>query len=166
MAFWTGEEIGLVGSSAYVDGVGSSASAIQAYMNFDMLGSPNGLRLVYDPGGSSRQAEAAVVAGLFTRALDAEDLVWQSAGLGASDHFPFDQALIPTGGLFSGANERKSAAQAALFGGAADAPADACYHRACDTLANIDAALLEQMARAAAWVTGALASGEVRLGGS
>ena len=163
VAFWTAEEIGLYGSAAYVNGLGSSASAIQAYLNFDMLGSPNGLRLVYDAGGSSRQAEAAVVAALFSTALEAEGLAWQAALVGASDQLPFDQALITTGGLFSGANERKTAEQAAIFGGIADAPGDACYHLACDTLDNVDPLLLGQMTRVAAWVTGALASGEVDL---
>lgn len=74
-----------------------------------------------------------------------------------------EQAGIPIGGLFSGANELKTAEQASLFGGTADSPADACYHLACDTTANVDPVLLEQLARAAAWVTGALASGEVSL---
>ena len=60
--------------------------------------------------------------------------------------------------------EIKSAAQAQLFGGTGDAPADACFHLACDTTANIDRQLLGELARAAGWVVGALASGEVDLG--
>ncbi|HUQ44882.1 MAG TPA: M28 family peptidase, partial [Candidatus Limnocylindria bacterium] len=108
--------------------------------------------------------ESGAIARLFEAAFDAETLPWQAESLGgSSDHFPFDQAGIPVGGLFSGANERKSAAQASLFGGTAETPEDACYHLACDSASNIDAALLEQMLRAAAWVTGSLASGEVAL---
>ena len=84
---------------------------------------------------------------------------------GSSDHFSFDQAGVPTGGLFSGANELKSEDQAALFGGTADAPEDACYHLACDTADRIDAELLGELARAAAWTTGALLSGAVELSG-
>jgi hypothetical protein len=165
VAFWTGEEIGLWGSRAYVQS-DSDRAAIQAYLNFDMLGSKNGVRLVYDGSATSRPTEGRTIAGLFSQAFDAAGLVWQSEALGgSSDHFSFDQAGIPTGGLFSGANERKTAAQAGLFGGDADAPDDACYHLACDTPDNIDAALLGDMARAAAWVTGALASAEVELSG-
>ena len=61
---------------------------------------------------------------------------------GSSDHFPFDQLGIPVGGIGSG---------------------DACYHLACDTTDNVDAVLLGQNARAAAWVTGVLASGRAEL---
>jgi hypothetical protein len=168
VAFWTGEEIGLWGSGAYVRGLDAAASgAIEAYLNFDMLGSPNGVRLVYDGAGTSRAAEGATVAALFAQAFERSGVIWQAAPLGgASDHSPFDQAGLVTGGLFSGANEHKTAAQAGLFGGAADAPGDACYHLACDTVDNVDPGLLEEMARAAAWVVGALASGEVALGSS
>jgi Zn-dependent M28 family amino/carboxypeptidase len=168
VAFWTGEEIGLWGSGAYVRGLDAARSgAIEAYLNFDMLGSPNGVRLVYDGAGTSRAAEGATVAALFAQAFERSGVVWQAVPLGgSSDHSPFDQAGLVTGGLFSGANEHKTAAQAGLFGGTADAPGDACYHLACDTVDNIDPGLLEEMARAAAWVVGALASGEVALSGS
>ena len=84
---------------------------------------------------------------------------------GSSDHFPFTRAGITTGGLFSGANELKSQEQADLFGGQADAAEDPCYHLACDAASRIDTTLLSQLAAAAAWATGALASGEVRLSG-
>ena len=60
----------------------------------------------------------------------------------------FDNFAIPTGGLFSGANEIKTPEQAALFGGTAGVPEDPCYHLACDTVDNIDPVLLEEMARA------------------
>jgi Zn-dependent M28 family amino/carboxypeptidase len=165
VGFWTGEEIGLLGSAAYVNELdGADAAAIQAYLNFDMLGSPNGVRAVYDAQGSSSPDEDGIVERLFTAALDAGGLSWELEAIGAaSDHFPFDQAGIAIGGLFSGASEIKSAAQAAEFGGVADASQDACYHRGCDTAENIDPVLLEQLARAAAWVVGRLASGEVAL---
>jgi aminopeptidase Y len=167
VALWTGEEIGLVGSTAYVAGLdGADRESLEAYLNFDMIGSPNGVREVYDGASTSRATESSAVTRLFAAAFDSAGLPWQSADIGASsDHFPFDQAGIAVGGLFSGANERKSATQASLFGGTPDAPNDACYHLACDTPTNVDRELLEQMTRAAAWVTGMLASGEVALTG-
>ncbi len=167
VAFWTGEETGLWGSGAYVGSLDRAASgAIEAYLNFDMLGSANGVRLVYDGADTSRPVEGAAVTALFGRAFDGAGLAWEPASLGgSSDHFVFDRAGIVTGGLFSGANEHKSAAHVGIFGGTADAPEDACYHLACDTVDNIDATLLGQMAGAAAWVTGGLASGEVDLEG-
>ena len=168
VAFWTGEEIGLLGSSAYVDELdGAGAAAIQAYLNFDMLGSPNGIRVVYDAHGSSNPGEDAILEGLLTAALDADGLAWEPEAIGAaSDHFPFDQAGIAIGGLFSGASEVKTAALAAEFGGVADASQDPCYHLACDTAKNIDPVLLEQLARVAAWAVGRLASGDVAVAAS
>jgi Zn-dependent M28 family amino/carboxypeptidase len=164
VAFWTGEEIGLWGSRAYVQELSDRAS-LEAYLNFDMVGSANGVRDVYDGAASSRPTEGLVITRLFTRALDDAGLSWQTIPLGgSSDHFSFDLAGIPTGGLFSGANEVKTADQASLFGGEADVAEDACYHLACDSAGHVDSTLLDQLAHAAAWTAGALASGEVDLG--
>jgi Zn-dependent M28 family amino/carboxypeptidase len=165
VAFWTGEELGLLGSAAYVRGLGTARDGpIRAYLNFDMLGSPNGIRVVYDGAITSRPPESTTIGELFTTALAEAGLASELQAVGAaSDNWPMEQAGIPIGGLFSGAGELKSAEQASLFGGTADIPADACYHLACDTIANVDPILLEQLARAAAWVVGALASGEVTL---
>ena len=165
VAFWTGEESGLLGSFAYARGLTPDAiAAIRAYLNFDMLGSSNGIRTVYDGLQTSNPAGSGVVSGLFSQALEAQGLGWQPEAVGAvSDHFPLDQLGIAVGGLFSGANEPKSAPQSVLFGGTVGAPNDPCYHLACDTIDNVDAAWLEEMARAAAWVAGALASGETGL---
>ena len=167
VAFWTGEEIGLLGSTAWVGRYGApSLSSIAVYLNLDMLGSPNGGRFVYDGAATTRPAQSGIVSQLFVRALEEERLVWQSVSVGSSDNVPFDQFGVPTSGLFSGANEIKSGTQAELFGGTGDAPADACFHLACDTTANIDRQLLGELARTAGWVVGALASGEVDLGSS
>jgi Zn-dependent M28 family amino/carboxypeptidase len=164
VAFWTGEELGLFGSAAYAQVLVPADGPIRAYLNFDMVGSPNGIRAVYDGTASSHPVEGAAITHLFTTALDATGLSWGLEAVGASsDHYPLDQAGIPIGGLYSGSFERKSAAQAATFGGTVGAPLDACYHLVCDTRANLDPVLLEQLARAAAWVTGALASGEIAL---
>jgi Zn-dependent M28 family amino/carboxypeptidase len=165
VAFWTGEETGLLGSFDYVQRLSpDDVAAIEAYLNFDMLGSPNGIRQVYDAGASTRPLGSGLVQDLFTGALDAAGLSWELVAVGgASDHSPFDQLGVPVGGLFSGASERKTPEQAAVFGGTADAPNDPCYHLLCDTPSNIDPVLLEQLARVAAWVTGELASGEVAI---
>jgi hypothetical protein len=50
--------------------------------------------------------------------------------------------------LYTGAGEAKAEAQATQFGGAAGRPYDPCYHKACDTLDNIDAGVLGQMSEA------------------
>ncbi len=58
--------------------------------------------------------------------------------------------FIPAGGLFTGAEGIKTAAQAATYGGTADVAYDPCYHQACDTFANNSATGLDQMSDAAA----------------
>ena len=57
---------------------------------------------------------------------------------------------MPAGGLFTGAEEIKTAAEVPLFGGTAGLPYDHCYHQACDTLANVNPTGLDQMSDAAA----------------
>jgi len=163
IAFWTGEELGLVGSRAYVAALsGPELARLDAYLNFDMLGSFNGVRLIYDAAGTSRPVAGALIQGLFQAALDADGRTWATANLGGgSDHFAFDQSGIPTGGLFSGANELKTEEQAALFGGAAGEARDSCYHRWCDESSHINVAILNDLARAAAWVAGRLAAGDL-----
>jgi Zn-dependent M28 family amino/carboxypeptidase len=52
-AFWGAEELGLLGSQYYVDSLTNTQRAkIYANLNFDMLGSPNYVRFVYDGNGS------------------------------------------------------------------------------------------------------------------
>jgi len=162
-AFWSSEEIGLWGSSHYLDGLSDAErTAIAAYLNFDMLASPNGGRLVY--GDARAAAGSDVIASLFESALRADGLSSVRIDVsGASDHAGFEQAGIPTGGLFAGANEIKDEAAAATFGGAPGQDYDACYHLTCDTLDRINEPLLRQLLRAAAYVVGQLASGSVAL---
>ena len=62
-----------------------------------------------------------------------------------SDDASFAARDIPTVGLFAGAGGTKSEAQAQRFGGTAGQPFDLCYHKACDTVANIDGQVLEQI---------------------
>ena len=59
--------------------------------------------------------------------------------------------------MSAGADEAKSADLARRFGGSAGQTFDACYHKACDRVANIDFRILEQMADATAVVAFRLA---------
>ena len=151
-AFWGAEELGLVGSSAYVQRLSAQERRkLLAVLNFDMVGSPNFGRFVYDgdqlPPGSSR-IESLFRAYFAARRQPVDEVSIQ----GGSDHASFAQAGLPVGGLFTGADARKSADLAQRFGGAADRPYDPCYHQACDTLSNINLRVLGQMADAAAVV--------------
>ena len=49
---------------------------------------------------------------------------------------PLLQRDIPSGGLFTGAEGIKTAAEASIWGGTAGQQYDPCYHLACDTFAN------------------------------
>ena len=57
---------------------------------------------------------------------------------GRSVYGPFIAVGIPAGGLFTGAEGIKTAAQAAVYGGTAGAAYDPCYHAECDTIKNLN----------------------------
>lgn len=162
-AFWGGEEFGLLGSRAYVESLGPEARAeIAAYLNFDMLGSPNFVPFVYDAPDAAAGSKG--IADFLVGYLEQTGIGAERDDLGGgSDHAPFDEAGIPTGGIFSGATELKTAAQAEAFGGTADAPMDACYHLACDTAENVNEDQVAAFAEAAVAVTLALATGQLPL---
>lgn len=152
-AWWTAEETGLEGSSYYVGELGQAElDRIDAYLNFDMLGSPNAGYFVYDDDPTVRD--------LFTENLANAGVQAETIELGGrSDHAAFAQAGIPVGGLFSGAEGVKSQAQAEKWGGTAGQSYDPCYHSGCDDLSNIDETALDRMSDAAAYATWNLATG-------
>lgn len=57
---------------------------------------------------------------------------------GRSDYGPFIARGVPSGGLFTGAEGIKTAAEVAIWGGTAGMAYDPCYHQACDTFANVN----------------------------
>jgi len=159
-AFWGAEEEGRrFGSGAYVDALpAEERDRIVAYLNVDMLASPNALRLVYAERAAAPGSETLTQ--LFGAHFDAAGLAWEPIDLdGGSDHGPFTAAGLPTGGLFTGGIEPVTGAQAARFGAVAGEPADPCSHRACDTIANVDLDTLAEMSRALAAVLVRLAYG-------
>ncbi|WP_050670273.1 M20/M25/M40 family metallo-hydrolase [Luteipulveratus halotolerans] len=140
-AFWGAEEQGLYGSSHYVDSLSSSdKAAIGAYLNVDMIASPNPGYFVYDdnPAGTG-------VRDSLTAHYDEVGIPWEYTDpQGRSDHAAFIDAGIPTGGIYSGGEETKSQEQADRWGGQAGAEFDACYHRSCDGIDNIDTDALDK----------------------
>ena len=151
-AFWGAEEIGLLGSRHYVEGLGEGEiEEISAYLNFDMVGSPNFTNTVYEGPD-----EVEDVFGSYFEARDIE--AETNAALdGRSDHGPFQDENVPTGGLFSGAEGTKSEEQQEAFGGQAGAPFDRCYHLACDDTDNLSRESLDTLSDAAAHATAVLA---------
>jgi len=143
-AFWGAEELGLIGSTHYVDGLeAEELDAISAYLNFDMVGSPNHARFVY----GSEEVVTVFEDYFAARNLDSAETLNLS---GRSDHGPFEEEGIPTGGIFSGAGGTKSGAQAKDFGGEAGQSYDPCYHAACDDIGNVDREAVDELSDAAA----------------
>ncbi len=80
-AFWTGEELGLFGSSHWVgEQDEDSLHAIVAYLNFDMVASSNYSRLVYD--SSSAVADSRPITADFEAVLRRGRPVVRGAGPG------------------------------------------------------------------------------------
>ena len=166
LAFWGGEELGLVGSTAYVTGLGKDKlRRIDDVVNLDMVGSENGGRFVFDGNGSSGGPPGPPGSGRIETALsaafDALGLSSRPSALepGRSDYAEFARRGIAIGGLFSGADGQKTAAEAKTFGGEAGSAYDDCYHRPCDRADHVDVTLATDMARAAAIAALALARG-------
>jgi len=164
-AFWGAEENNLLGSTHYVETLSDDELAtIYANLNFDMLGSPNYVRFVYDGDGSENEdglggpPGSAQIEALFTDYFAGKNLATAPTAFdGRSDYGPFIEAGIPAGGLFSGAEGIKTAEEAAIFGGTAGAPYDACYHQACDTITNLSTAALNEFGDAVAHSVGTMA---------
>jgi Zn-dependent M28 family amino/carboxypeptidase len=145
-AWWAGEEQGLLGSEDYVEGLSQAErDRIALYMNYDMVASPNYIFMVYDSDQSTFEAPVEIPAG--SEAI--EDLyesyyTWidepydDTEFSGRSDYEAFILNGIPAGGLFTGAEEIKTAEQQAIWGGVAGDQFDQCYHEACDTIDNLD----------------------------
>ncbi|MEV4350545.1 M28 family peptidase [Actinoplanes sp. NPDC049596] len=171
--WWGAEELGLRGSTAYVNSLSTAQkAAITGYLNFDMVGSPNPGYFLYDgdnsdgtgsgpgPAGSA-QIEQTLAAyftsiGVPTRGTDFD---------GRSDYGPFIAAGIPAGGIFTGAEGRKTAAQVQLWGGTATT-FDPCYHASCDTTSNINDTALDRNSDAIAYAVWTLAAGSGGGGGT
>jgi peptidase M28-like protein/PA domain-containing protein len=113
VGFWGGEELGLLGSRRYVNGLSDAERRrIAAYLNLDMVASPGERVAVYD---TDDRIEA-----VYRRHLppDAPEVRLE----GDSDHASFEAKDIPAGGIFTGLDD--------------------CYHQACDTIGNVDRRVL------------------------
>jgi Zn-dependent M28 family amino/carboxypeptidase len=168
-AFWGAEEAGLVGSTAYVNGLRpGQLDNIEANLNFDMIASPNFVRFVYDgdlsnspppPGGApngSGQIEQMFLRYFRNRGLPTAPTAFD----GRSDYGPFIANGVPAGGLFTGAEGIKTQQQAQIYGGFAGMQYDPNYHEEGDTFFNLDHTVFHQMSDAAAHAAWTLARSE------
>jgi Zn-dependent M28 family amino/carboxypeptidase len=162
-AWWSAEESGLIGSNHYVDSLGEEGrSKIALYLNFDMIGSPNYARFIYDgdnnafPAGPGQPSAVAPegsgqIEALFEDYFASQGLASQPTPFsGRSDYGRFIFYGIPSGGLFTGAEGIMTEDQAAKFDGLAGVAYDECYHLACDTIDNVNLKGLDEMTDAVA----------------
>jgi Zn-dependent M28 family amino/carboxypeptidase len=139
-AFWGAEESGLIGSEYYVSHLTKrELKDIAVNLNFDMVGSPNYVRFVYDGDASDTDSlgstGSGVVEDVFTDYFASQGLASEPTAFdGRSDYEAFINVGIPAGGLFTGAEDIKTAEEARIYGGAADVAYVPCYHQACDSL--------------------------------
>jgi Zn-dependent M28 family amino/carboxypeptidase len=163
--FWGAEELGLIGSRKYVESLDlDRLKDLALYLNFDMLASPNPGYFTYDgdqslprdkrgdpvvPEGSAG-IERSLAAYLNSAGKKPQDTSFD----GRSDYDGFTLAGIPSGGLFSGAEAKKSEEQAKLWGGTADQPFDPNYHKSGDTFDHIDRTALGINGGGVAYATG------------
>ena len=166
-AFWGAEESSPPqwGSQAYLEELSKAQRKdIARYLNFDMIGSPNFVRFVYDGDGptlplgrpapeGSKEIEKVFLDYFASQNLATEPIPFD----GRSDYQSFFDEGIPAGGAISGAEGIKTPEQAAIYGGTAEEPYDSCYHQACDTINNLNKTSIEQLADGAAHATLTLA---------
>ena len=158
-AWWGAEESGLIGSQFYVDSLTKREVKNTAVnLNFDMVGSPNYVRFVYDGDASDTASLASAGSGavedVFVDYFDSQDLASEPTAFdGRSDYDAFISVGIPAGGLFTGAEGIKTPEEAAIYGGTAGIAYDPCYHQACDTIDNLSESALDEMSDATAHAT-------------
>ena len=151
-AWWGAEEFGLLGSIDWVVRAADSGELnnVGVYLNFDMIGSPNFVRFVYN--GDTQPEGSKQIEDLWRDYFNSQGLAFEEVEVGGrSDHFAFAFFGVPVGGLFTGAEDIKTPEQAAIYGGTAGEAYDPCYHLACDTFDNISLEALDQMSDATAF---------------
>ncbi|KAI9199599.1 uncharacterized protein BJ171DRAFT_204850 [Polychytrium aggregatum] len=160
-AFWSAEELGLLGSYYYVNHLNATnpkeLKKIALSLDNDMLASPNYIRAIYDGKNAEKEkmrGPSGVIQKVFQKWFDQNGLHHQPTEFdGRSDYAGFLLYDIPSGGLFTGAEKIKTMEEARLYGGMVGVPYDPCYHQLCDDLVNIQGpgtVILEEMAVALA----------------
>ena len=176
--WWGAEESGLLGAHHYIEQITNATNEGQRLkdhilaLNLDMLASPNFYFGVHEtsplPASVPSAAKLALskISQVFQNWFDQEKLPWDNSSLAIlSDHVPFLLAGVPSGGLFSGADDRKTLEQRNRYsrmlgpgyGGIANAQFDPCYHKACDTIENVNPFCFETMVKSAAYTLETLA---------
>lgn len=135
-AAFTGEEMGIVGSSHFVDHPPRPMAAVEAMLNMDMVGRLRDDKLMVMGTGTATEFPALVANA--NRAAGGFDLKTTGDGYGPSDHSSFYKRQVPVLMLFTGAH--------------------ADYHSPRDTWDKIDGPGLWRVTRFAAALVESLAA--------
>jgi len=127
LEFWSGEELGLIGSNAYVTAPPIPLDQMAAYLNFDMVGRMQDNKLTVQAAGTS-SAWAKIIEQ--TNVAAGFDLQLQQDPYQPTDVASFNQAGVPCLNFFTGAHVD--------------------YHRPTDTADKIDYEDLDRVADFAA----------------
>jgi Zn-dependent M28 family amino/carboxypeptidase len=127
LAFWSGEEIGLLGSSAFVRSAPIAIDQLAAYLNFDMVGRMQDNKLIVQAAGTSTAWRAILER---TNVRSAFDLVAQDDPYQPTDVATFNEAGVPSLSFFTGPHTD--------------------YHRPTDTADKLDYRSLDRIAAFAA----------------
>jgi len=166
--WWGAEEVGLKGSEHYVAYLNQTDQAelskIALALNFDMVGSPNFIRGVYNGtqgleyGDQPSDVKQYVghaseyITELLVSYFDSNNLAYDLTDFsGRSDYGPFLDFGIPAGGLDTGADGIKTEDERHRFGGMVGIQHDPCYHLHCDTIENLSQEALRDMSAAASY---------------
>ena len=131
-----------------------------------MLASPNYIFGISDAATAEKDTPKQALSGsnkitaLFRNWFSKQNLPWDNTDLsGRSDYASFLAAGVVSGGLFSGADDMKTQEERDRYdrilgqgmGGISGVWHDPCYHKACDTIQNINVFAFEKMVQAAAY---------------
>lgn len=160
-AFWGSETLGA--ASKYIAGLDADQlDDIAAYLDADMLGSPNAGYFTLDGDQSAAPSEAPEGSAGIERTLAG---YLNLAGVrpadmpleGSGDYRPFLTAGVPVGGITTGSTQQKSAVQARLWGGRAGTAFDPNHGTARDGIENVDHRALSITGPALAFAIGTYA---------
>jgi Zn-dependent M28 family amino/carboxypeptidase len=158
----TPEQLDLVDARYY------ELNKVKLYLNFDMIGSPNYIFGVMDGDLSdTKDSPDNAYTGDFEPPYGTSDIestfnrffsnkshsTVPQALSKRSDYAGFADWGVAFGGLFTGAENVKSAEEVEQFGGEIDVAYDKCYHQACDDLNNISQTALYVNTQSLAYVT-------------
>lgn len=137
-AWWSAEEEGLIGSTAYANSLPKEENAkVRVFMDYDMMASPNYDYEVYDANNKEHPNGSGDLKDLYVKWYKEHGLNYTFVPFdGRSDYVGFIDNGIPAGGIATGAEKIKNKKGQAEFGGEAGKAFDPCYHLLCDDLSN------------------------------